>query len=656
MKKRLILVLVVAAYIFFIAKSTDTMIRYNMDWLEYIKYSVGLNYGEEAYLENNNLICGVYVNEIPLSFVDEETKQNSGMVIDYISQMSIELEDEIGVAPMEADQLEVALQSGDIDIATIEKNKETVKKFNFTEPLYTLHGKILVKNASQISKIDELKNFKLATVDSGDIVNATKKYFSKEQNVSIIVVKDLYSGIDLLKDGLVDGVAGDETKISYALNQSKGYSDYKFLEYALYRKEVCLAVKKDNNNILSITNKAILKMKQKNLIMQTQSKWFGTFTPSVKDMKSYDYIYGFILFSLSIVVLLITWNFLTSRKVNEKTHELYESKEELRVIIDTLNRGIIVIDENKKIVECNNAVLRILELSRKNLLNKDYLEINELKPYIDLNEENRHFSYGNSYYFVTNTKIDEDEKTLITIEDYTDKYINEKTARQESKMIAVGQLSAGLAHEIRNPLGLIKSYVYVIKNYCLDDVGGHAISVIEDSISRINSLIENLLRFSKLSNEESKLININSLIESIIRLEEKNIGGNDIVVNINAAKDIEIKMNEDVIKLLLFNLLNNGIESLNEIKRDKKTIDIHISISDSNLLIEFTDNGCGIGGHDLENIFNPFYTTKENGTGLGLYIISTEIEKIDGKIRAESKLGEGTTFHILLPIEGADNE
>ena len=220
-------------------------------------------------------------------------------------------------------------------------------------------------------------------------------------------------------------------------------------------------------------------------------------------------------------------------------------------------------------------------------------------------------------------------------------------------MIAVGELSAGLAHEIRNPLGLIKSYIYVIRKKLSDSVGLHAVQVIDDSVDRINNLIENLLGFSRLSREKTEVVNVEELIWSMVMLEHKRMekSGIDIHVDMDLPAGSELPVNGDVLKLTIVNLFNNSIDALADIPREKKEIRIGVREREERLMIDFADNGSGISRENLEAVFNPFFTTKETGTGLGLYILNSEIQGIHGTITAESTEGEGTCFHVTLPIE-----
>ena len=112
-----------------------------------------------------------------------------------------------------------------------------------------------------------------------------------------------------------------------------------------------------------------------------------------------------------------------------------------------------------------------------------------------------------------------------------------------------------------------------------------------------------------------------------------------------------IYLNQDILRLVMVNLINNSVDALNESGKQDKKIDIRVRLEDDMLYIDFEDNGKGIRKENLEDIFNPFYTTKENGTGLGLYIVGSEISNAGGTITADSEENTGTVFHITLPAD-----
>ena len=623
-----------------------------MNWSEYYSFDVGLSENEEAFLKEKSLLVGVY-NDPPLSFINEFNNHNVGIMVDYLSQLAIELSNNMHIKASSRETLLGAINNDDIDIAVVEKTIENDEDLDFSQPLCVLKGKISVRNNSNIDTISDLEGMTLVTLEKDNVNGEINEFFKEKAKVNIIEVDNMYQCFALIRNKIAVGFVGDDMEVAHFLNVTNTGTSHKFLEPTLYEKEMCLAVKKGNDELLSILNKGILKLKKKNLIAQTQRKWLGDFDSHGIDLFQLELAYKILGAIMLIVAVFSSWNYIITQRVNTKTRELSESKAELRLIIETLQTGIMVIESESIIVECNDAVTNLVGISREALIGENYRNIEALKPFVDENNMDEVFNEGGVYYYITSQKF-ENNKRLIMIEDYTEKYFTERRARQESKMIAVGQLSAGLAHEIRNPLGLIKSYVYIIEKYSTDEIFKHGISVINDSVGRINLLIENLLRFSKLSNDESRLVDVENLLELILTLEEKNLEKNEIEVSCRIMDNNlrPIVMNEDILKMILLNLINNSIDSFSGVKREQKKINLEIGIENNNLMIKMADNGCGIEKDKLENIFNPFYSTKESGTGLGLYLISTEIRNNDGRISVESDLGEGTEFSIVLPIKG----
>lgn len=650
-KKKIFLLIILLIICVIGIRKLDLNLKYNLNVFDYYKYNSVLTLNEKAYLQERPFIVGIY-NDPPLAYLSEFNNYNKGIIIDYLSQLAIELRTDINVKVQHEEYLLTALDNKEIDIAVVEKNSEIEKKFKITQPLCVVKGKILVKNNSGIDNVYDLRNISLVTLKSDNQDGRIQKYFKTKNNVKILEVDNIYQCFALINNKVAVGFVGDDMEAAHFLKVTNRETKYSFLKPTIYEKEICLATQKDNEELNNILNKGILEVKKKNLIAQTQYKWLGNFDSDSLDLRKIEFAYKILIGLILIIGFFSSWNYVITQRVNAKTRELSESKEELRLIIDTMQSGIMVIEDDSIIVECNDAIEKLVKIDKNKLIGINYNEIDLLKPFFNEENINRVFKLKKSYYYVTYQTFANNKK-LIMIEDYTEKYIHEKTARQESKMIAIGHLSAGLAHEIRNPLGLIKSYSYIIEKYCIDDIGKHAISVINESVGRINKLIENLLRFSRLSNDENKLVDIESLLNVILALEAKNIEQNGIVIKSQVSGNHlrPIVMNEDVLKMILLNLINNSIDSFEGIERETKIINLVLSVEENYLRIKVSDNGSGIEKDMLEDIFNPFYSTKEKGTGLGLYIISTEIFNNDGKISVESNYGEGAEFNIILPIK-----
>lgn len=651
-KKKILLLVLLVITILAGIRNLDLMLRYDLSWLDYNKYAMGLTLSEKDYLKENALLVGVY-DDPPISFINEFNNRNAGILIDYISQLAIELGNNILLKAGPKETTIEALSSGEVDLIFIEKTPETANTYELTESLCVVKGKIAVKNTSSIESVYDLEGTTLVVLEKDNVNHRITNYFKDRINVTILEVDNMYQCFALMRNEIAVGFVGDDMEMAHYMNVTNTGNNFKVLGQSLYQKTMCLAVNKGNEELLGILNKGILALKQKDLIAQTQRKWLGDFDSDGIDVWQLDLTYKVLSAVMVIIALFSSWNYVITQQVNTKTRELSESKAELRLIIDTLQRGIMVIENNTRIIECNDAVTSLIGIDREMVIGQNYQDIKALQPFVDENNMEVIFNLGNAYYYVTSQEF-QNNKRLIMIEDYTDKHIAERRVRQETKMVAVGQLSAGLAHEIRNPLGLIKSYVYVLEKYAINKISKHAVFVINDSVGRINTLIESLLRFSKLSNDEKKPVDVENLIQLMLTLEAKNLEKHAIEVNhrVYGSHVRPIELNEDVLKMILLNLINNSIDSFDGVERWLREINIEVEILETTLNIRLWDNGCGIEKDKLENIFNPFYSTKESGTGLGLYVISTEISNNDGQITVDSEVGKGTEFLIRLPIKG----
>ncbi len=225
------------------------------------------------------------------------------------------------------------------------------------------------------------------------------------------------------------------------------------------------------------------------------------------------------------------------------------------------------------------------------------------------------------------------------------------------RLAAVGKLAAGVAHEIRNPLSSIKGFAtYFRERYSNVKDDMEVADIMIQEVERLNRAVTQLLEFAKPLPVIAKEVNIKELITHSIKLIEYDKTQKNITVLVDYKFDRESIMTDpDRLNQILLNLYLNAVQAMGE--NGKLTIRVSATHTDrvsgdntkDNIVIEVTDTGRGIDEKDMEHIFDPYFTTRPEGTGLGLAMVHRAVEALAGDISVESEHGRGTSFFIVLP-------
>jgi len=227
---------------------------------------------------------------------------------------------------------------------------------------------------------------------------------------------------------------------------------------------------------------------------------------------------------------------------------------------------------------------------------------------------------------------------------------------QNNQLASIGQLAAGVAHEINNPLALInetagyvKDQFTIKKQYHEDDELLGNIDYILEAVERCGTITRQLLGFARKFDVKIQKVNLNEIISDVLVFHTKEAEYRNIKVYVDIPKDIpEIETDRGKLQQVLLNLVNNAFQALD----NGCNLNIKASLESRDRVgITISDNGCGMSQENLSRIFEPFFTTKERGegTGLGLAITYGLVKKLHGSISVDSKENEGTTFTITLP-------
>jgi signal transduction histidine kinase len=229
----------------------------------------------------------------------------------------------------------------------------------------------------------------------------------------------------------------------------------------------------------------------------------------------------------------------------------------------------------------------------------------------------------------------------------------QEEARRSERLAALGQLSAGLAHELRNPLAVIKGSAETLtrKLASSDPITTELAGYISSEVNRMNALVTRFLDFARPHQLEKHQEQIPPLIERALKLAHDRWPDAKVEVERQFAADLpEVTLDGDLIERVFTNLALNAYEAMGTGGGKLRVAAVPSSEGKSGVEITFEDSGPGIPAEQREQIFNPFFTTKETGVGLGLSIVSKIVDDHRGWIRVTSEPGKGACFQVFLPM------
>jgi signal transduction histidine kinase len=341
------------------------------------------------------------------------------------------------------------------------------------------------------------------------------------------------------------------------------------------------------------------------------------------------------------------------KAVEKRTMELISEKEKLDAIVGALGVGIFLVDKNKRVIWTNKAMGGWFgEETAKALTIEDIYGGTEISSTVSdtvIQEVVRHrLGQKDGYFQITSTPLvgpDGEMQLIGLIHDITEiKRFEEQLAHSE-KLASLGRLTAGIAHEIGNPLTSVFSFLQILREIETDGFKTESLDTIIFHINRIADIVKQLSGLSKPSLVEFKEVQINDVIESSLSLMQydKRARAISIVRELSPLPTTVTDVNQ--LSQVFVNLILNAADAM----PDGGTLTIRSGQTEGSIEVQVKDTGTGISPEDLPRVFDPFFTTKEKGTGLGLSVSYGIIKGLGGIITVESEPGRGTTFTVSVP-------
>lgn len=349
--------------------------------------------------------------------------------------------------------------------------------------------------------------------------------------------------------------------------------------------------------------------------------------------------------------------------------DLASENELLEVVLDSMVDGILVVDLDNKLITLNRAAEKLLCFKvndPSDCIIWEAVEDTEIADFIKkvlqsadrVNEEEFTLNYSGMIRTIGMdilplVKEGRVQGNVILVSDITERKRKEARLRRAESLASLTTLAAGVAHEIKNPLGSIGIHIQLMQKslkrdkVISEETAGKYLEVINEEIERLNEIIVDFLFAVRPMNTTLELAHINSVISDLLDFIKFELKDNDITIHTDLDPNIpKIYMDEKFMKQALLNIIKNAEAAMPQGGK----LMIKTSESDGYVHVHIKDTGIGITEENMGKIFEPYFTTKQFGSGLGLTVVYKIIKEHDGEILLESKEGKGTTFIINIPI------
>ena len=364
---------------------------------------------------------------------------------------------------------------------------------------------------------------------------------------------------------------------------------------------------------------------------------------------------------------------LDQEQIRALLFDLASENEMLEMVLNTMTDGVLVTDLDHKISFTNQAIRSLLPMLRSDPeehLLWEAVADDEISAFLResvqsgsrIDEEEFTLDgsgAGRTLMFAVEPIEKEDERrgSLILVSDITERRKREARLRRAESLASLTTLAAGVAHEIKNPLGSIGIHIQLIQkalkqNQCLDEeTAGHYLEIITEEIERLNGIVVDFLFAVRPMDTSMKRSTINGVVEELVEFIQYELEESNVKLETKLDRNLpKIDLDEKYMKQALINIIKNGMAAMS----DGGTLTIITREDHGYVHIDISDSGIGMSEEQLSKIFEPYYTTKEFGSGLGLTVVYKVVREHNGEVTVHSREEQGTTFTISLPIPDSE--
>jgi len=500
--------------------------------------------------------------------------------------------------------------------------------------------------------------------------------------------------IELLLMGRADVMIGVRHVAEYTFDKYDIEQDYVISNLYESPVDYYVGLSKDYPGLLTMVNNTLRDMKISGEYEDIYNRWIND--KNLERQKIIvEYLVVVLLTALGVLFVIAVLNRqlkkrildkteelrLTNQELEEKIIEIWQSNDLKNLILESSPRAIIIFDTGGVIMMMNEMAVKHFGEGRNREGEKVFaldpvnrmLE-NCLEGVLDRGERfmgeefdqviaGQTYAYRYALYPLYNY-LKVIDGAILTIEDITEERVVRAEAEERNKHLAMTRLIASIAHEIRNPLTSIKTYIELLPRKIDNEKFKDQIAtVVPKEVDRVDRLIQQLIDYSKPRDRHIREIEVRELVDYCLFLFQPLLEDQGIATEREIEEDLAIVADSDQMRQALINLIVNSMDAIREMKLEDPDRDYRLSLrgcrEGSRIKIAVEDNGIGMTREEQMNVFELFYTTKSRGSGIGLPLFKELIEKNQGRIGISSEKYEGTCITVEFeggPHEGKDSD
>lgn len=331
---------------------------------------------------------------------------------------------------------------------------------------------------------------------------------------------------------------------------------------------------------------------------------------------------------------------------DERLKQLAEKEQlahRLETLLNAMPAGVLLVDNNGIIKTANPAAEQFLE---QNLIGKKWQRVYAYS--VAKHTESELYLNSGKILKLKTQSLDSDEGEIILLDDISEQHMLESLANRQNRLAAMGEMAAGLAHQLRTPLASAVLYSSQLALFSENKKQDKAVNKVRTCLRYLEKLINDMLMYAKGGEFSEQIFLLDDLLVTFnTRVENRLRESHSKLVIISQLNEVKLTGSIDALVSVLLNLAENAIEAC---KGENCEIQLEVYPQGEYLILALRDNGPGLSLEQQDKIFQPFYTQREGGTGLGLAVAQSIVQAHHGDLLVRSQVGNGSSFYVCLPM------